>query len=218
MAITTYDELVTAGANWSNRSDLTSRWPEFISLVDADLNTELNVRDIETDQTLSLVASSRTVALPTGFREALNLWPVWTSGRGEPLRRVTPDLLITSTVTGCPSVWCVDGTNIAFDCPADQAYTFTLRMRAGSALTSDNPTNDILTSYPNVYLFGMLREAYSYLDDAENEARYATKYADALAKAKQKEGRDKGRVTLSTEPGALTAYGRRDGFNVYRGY
>jgi hypothetical protein len=214
MAISTYAELQTAVSNWTTRSDLTDRIPEFISLAEADINTELDLRTIESDQTLSLLAAARTVAVPAGFRESLNLWPVWTEGRGEPLRRVMPELLITSTATGFPSMWCVDGTNVAFDRPADQAYSFTLRMRGGIALSDSATTNLVLTNYPNVYLFGALKEAFAYLDDDPNVAKFEAKYADALAKAKQKEGRDKGRVTLSTEPGGLTI--RRHGYSIYR--
>lgn len=214
MAITTYDELQEAVATWAKRSDLTDVIPDFIALAEADINTELDVRTVETDQTLSLTSGNRSVALPSGFREALNLWPEYDYGRGEPLRRVMPELLIESDTDSEPRVWCVKGSTIAFDCEADQTYTYTLRQRGGVALSDSATTNIVLTNYPTVYLFGALREAFAYLEDAENTAIYQAKYADALAKAKQKEGRDKGRVTLSTEPAALVH--RRHGYSINR--
>lgn len=218
MSLGTYSDLQTAVANWLDRSDLTARIPEFIALCEADLNTELDVRTIESDQTLSLTAGNRTVALPTGFREALNLWPEYSYGRGEPLRRVMPELLIDSDTSGEPHIWCVSGSTITFDCPADQTYTYTLRMRGGLALSDSSATNLVLSNYPNVYLYGALKHAANYLRDPEGLAIWNGLYNDALTAAKQKEGRDKGRVTLSTEPGALTFYGHRDGFNINRGY
>ena len=46
MAISTKAELHTAVANWLNRSDLTDRIPEFISLAEAGFNRNLRVRDM----------------------------------------------------------------------------------------------------------------------------------------------------------------------------
>jgi hypothetical protein len=218
MAIGTYTELQTAIANWIDRTDMSTRIPEWIALAEADINTELDVRTVETDQSLSLTSSNRSVSLPVGFREALNLWPEYSYGRGEPLRRVMPELLIDSDTSGEPRLWCVGGSTITFDCPADQTYTYTLRMRAGVTLSAGTPTNLILTSYPNVYLYGSLIHAATYLRDADLLGAATSMFADAVARARQKEGRDKGRVTLSTEPGELVFAGRRTGFNINRGY
>lgn len=218
MAITTYSELQAAVASWLNRGDLTTQIPDFIALVEADINAQFDLRTIESDQALSTVASSRYVALPATFREPQNLWINWTYGRGDPLRFVVPELLITTTVNGIPASWCIDGTNIAFNCPADQAYSLTLRQLGGVALSTGSPTNLILTNYPNVYLFGALKEAGPFLRDSEATGMWEAKYQDALTKAKAKEGRIKSLVTLSTEPGQLTTYGSRTGFNINRGW
>ena len=44
MAISTKSELHTAVTNWLNRSDLTSRIPEFITLAEASFNRNLRTR------------------------------------------------------------------------------------------------------------------------------------------------------------------------------
>lgn len=220
MAITTYDELQTAIGNWLDREDLTDRIPEFIALAEADINAEFDLRTIESDQSLTPVSGSRYIPVPTGFREAKNLWIVWpNSGRAE-MRAVTPETIMVSAVSSVPSAWCVDGTNIAFNCPAnsDSLYSFVLRMLGGVALSDSSPTNLVLTNYPNVYLYQSLKHAAPFLRDPEALVMFSKLADDALAAAKSKEFRTKSLTTLSTEPGVLTFYGSRRGFNIIRGY
>ena len=220
MAITTYDELQTAVANWLDRGDLTARIPEFIALAEADINSQFDIRTIESDQTLTATQDSRYIALPAGFREAQQLWMVWNySSARQALRFVTPETITVSPVSSVPVAWCVDGSNIAFDCPVNSTslYYFVLRMMGGVALSDSAPTNLILTNYPNVYLFGALREAAPYLRDPDAVAYWEGRYRDALQLAKDKEHRAKALVTLSTEPGMLS-YAARRGYNIYRGF
>ena len=218
MALATYSELQAAVADFLNRTDLTATIPDFIKLAEADINSHFDQRTVETDAALSTVSGSRFVALPAGFREPQNLWIEWGFGRGQPLRMVTPELLLTRTTPGIPLLWCIDGNNVAFECPWNGVYSLTLRMMGALALSDATPTNLILTNYPNVYLYGALKEAATYLRDAEAMGIWETKYADSIAKAKAKEGRIKSLVTLSTEPGELSRSGRRGGFNINRGF
>ena len=71
MAISTKAELHTAVANWLNRSDLTSRIPEFIALGEAQLNRILRTRDMLTRA--SPPTNAQYVALPSDFQEMLNV-------------------------------------------------------------------------------------------------------------------------------------------------
>ena len=218
MAITTYAQLQAAVASWLDRSDLTDQIPDFIALAEADINAVFDLRSVEQDATLTATAGVRTIALPTGFRDALNLWPIGTSGRLDPLRFVLPELLVTTTSNGVPRAWCVDGSNVAFDCPSDGTYTtYTLRYRGAVALSDSVTTNLVLTNYPNVYLFGAMKEASPFLRDPEAMAIWEGKYSDAITKAKAKESRNKALVTLNTEPGILANMARRTGFNIYAG-
>lgn len=218
MSIGTYAELQSAVASWLDRTDLTARIPDFIALAEADINAVFDLRTIEQDATLTAVVGQRTIALPTGYRDPLNLWPIGPVGRLDPLRFVLPELIETITINSVPRAWCIDGSNIAFNCPSDGTYTtYTLRYRGGLALSDSVTTNLVLTNYPNVYLFGAMKEASPFLRDPEAMGIWEGKYGDAIAKAKAKEARNKSLVTLNTEPGILTNMGRRSGFNVYTG-
>ena len=218
MAITTYAELKTAVANWLIRSDLTSRIPEFIALAEADINAKFEHRDIASSSTLTPVVGSRYITLPTGYRSPQQLWGQWVDSGGTfDLRPLTPETMAPSSVNSIPSAWCVDGDNIAFDCPNTSAtdYTFLFRWLGGVALAESADTNLILENYPNVYLFGALKEGFAYARDADMAPYWGDRYANALADARAKENRDKALTTLSTEPGLLTM--SRPSFDVYTG-
>jgi len=217
MALATFSDLKTAIANFLERGDLTSVIPDFITLAEADINSHFNLRDEDQDKALTATPGSRYIAIPAGFREARNLWINWSYGRGDPLRFVMPELLVTYTSPGIPLTWCIDGSNIAFERPCDIAYSMTLRMSNGETLSDANPTNLLLSLYPNVYLYGALREAAVYLKDADGLQVWSAKYEEAVTKAKAKEARSDALVTLSTEPGIISL-GNRRGFSITRGW
>ena len=91
MAISTYTELQSACANWLDRSDLTSRIPEFIALAEDTLNKRLRIRGMENRATAAV--SEEYVSLPTGFLEMRN-FQLNTTPK-QLLRFVTPEYIDT---------------------------------------------------------------------------------------------------------------------------
>lgn len=207
MPLSTYAELQSAVADWLDRDDLTGRVPDFISLAEAAIAAKLGVRTAEADIVLAGPAGARTVALPGGYRDAKALW-ITGEGLREELRMIPADLMVVSEIAGDPGAWCVDGANIAFDRPLRQARTFTLRMVTTLTLSDETPTNLILANYPNLYLFGALKEAGPFLRDNDLAAMFEAKWTEALADAKDLEGRANRRVKLCSEPGALITTNR----------
>ena len=65
MSVSNYGELKTAVANWLERSDLTSRIPEFIAFGEDRIGTDLRVRAMETSADVTI--SGQTVALPARY-------------------------------------------------------------------------------------------------------------------------------------------------------
>ena len=71
MAITTYDELKTAIADFLNRDDLTSTIPTFIDLAEAALNRDL--RHWRNENRAIAPVNSRYSALPSDFVEPIRM-------------------------------------------------------------------------------------------------------------------------------------------------
>ena len=92
MAIGTFAELKVATANWLDRSDLSDRIPEFISLAEASFNRILRIRDMETVSTaISTVAGTREYDLPTGFVQMKEFH--LTTDPLTPLSYITPEMM-----------------------------------------------------------------------------------------------------------------------------
>lgn len=216
MNIVDYATLQTAIGDWLNRSDLAARIPDFIGLAEIRMMRKLRLRLLEAEVPFTGAVGSRTLSLPSDYREPLNLW--WNNGVDrDPLRYVPPALLDVWTSASRPMQWAIDGANIAFNCPCDQAYSFTFRYRQGLALSNASPTNILLTTYPDVYLFASLVEAAPYLKDADALQLWDSRYGKAVHDIREEEERANNLTTLSTEPAMLLRHGR-NGFNVYRGY
>lgn len=215
MAITTYSELQAATANYLIRNDLTARIPEFIALAESRLNRVLRLRRAELDVALTGVLSSRFIALPSAYAEALAVWilPSGAAVRQE-LNFVDPAAITVSTDVGQPLAWTIDGTNLGFERPCDQTYAFTLRCLEKYALSDAAPTNALLTDSPDAYLFATLSEAGPFLRDADLTSAYEQRLTRAIGEINAKDARSRAQQRLVTEPGQLQRFGRRAGYNV----
>ncbi|WP_293681898.1 hypothetical protein [uncultured Phenylobacterium sp.] len=198
MAITTYAELQAAAATWLVRADLTARIPEFIALAEARLNRVLRARLAETEVALAITTGARSIPLPEGFTEPLRVWLQRTDGREE-LPFIEASLIGASSLRGEPGAWTVDGANLAFDRPCDQAYALTLRMLRRFSLSDAAPTNALLSASPDVYLFAALSEAGPFLRDAELAGAYEAKLDRAIAELNAKDARSRAARRLVTE-------------------
>ena len=198
MAISTYAQLQAAAANWLVRGDLAARIPEFIRLAEARLNRVLRMRLAEADVALTASVGARTVALPADFAEARALWLV-RPDRRTALPFIEPSLVGVVSLHGEPGAWTVDGANLAFDRPCDEAYALTLRMLRAFALSDAAPTNALLSEAPDVYLFATLCEAAPFLRDAELAGAYEGKLERAIGELNARDARSRAPRTLGTE-------------------
>lgn len=203
MAITTYAQLQAAAANWLVRADLTARIPDFIALAEARLNRVLRTRLAEAEVSLATTLGARRVALPAGFTEPLRLW-IERNGERIELPFIEASLMGASSLRGEPGAWTVDGADVAFDRPCDQAYALVLRMLRAFALSDAAPTNSLLADAPDVYLFAVLSEAGPFLRDAELATTYEGKLGRAIEELNAKDARSRAPQRLTTELPDLT--------------
>jgi hypothetical protein len=177
MAISTVAELKTAISNWMNRSDLTSRIPEFISLAEAGFNRNLRTREMLVRSTAS--TTGQYVSLPTDYLEMLNIELTSTS----PPKRL---VYITSdrsddyrerqnNKTGIPDYYTIEGTSIQLLPTPSEAVTVQLNyyqdIPALSGL-ADSGDNWLLLAHPDVYLYGTLMQASPYVMDPQSAGQW----------------------------------------------
>lgn len=214
MSFGTYTDLMAEIADYLHRTDLTAKIPGFITLAESEINTDMRMRLMESDQSLTLASGARTVALPARYSEPIRLDLVITGRTNETLRYLSPQqMLIEATAgTACePQFWTINGANIEFPAPADQAYTLLFRMLADFDIATTS-TNALLTKYPGIYLYGALLQAAPYMVNDDRISTWATMYSNLKAKANKKEARTRTLTTLRSElPG--TDYRT----NIFRG-
>lgn len=165
MAIGTYSELQSAVANWLARegdSTITSMLPNAIALVEAKLNRNLRVGQMEASAPLT--GTNGVFTLPTDY----NGWRRVAVSPYGPLEFLTPEMAsayFPTAISGAPQYFTVQGSTLT-TYPAVNAIVLDY-YRTIPALSDSNTTNWLLTSHPDVYLFMTLSEVNAFTKDAE---------------------------------------------------
>ena len=189
MAITTYSELQTSVTNWlsrTNDTNLQSLYPDFITMAEAKFNRTLRTSDMET--TATVAASSGIVALPADYLEMRRLY-LDGSTRKE-LEYLTPETfyLTFPSNTGNSKYYTIEGANIILADQSTSANVKILYYQKITALSGSNPSNWLLTSHPDLYLYSTLTEAYGVIKNAEQESKW---YGKAISVYEQIASADK---------------------------
>jgi hypothetical protein len=191
MALDTYDNLVKSIVSYSHRGDLGTKIDDFILLAEIEITSNpdesLKLNLGEVIATASTVTTTRYLQLPSGFESSRKFSITFDDSIGG-LEYRTPDQLVIRDGTGMPCFFTIRGNEIEFDILPDAAYTVTMTyFEAFTALSSTNQTNIVLTKYPNIYLFGVLRQVFMYTQDSEQEQKYSANFDIAIESANMKE-------------------------------
>lgn len=167
--ITTYDELLSAGADWLNRADLVDQLPAFVSLGEAQLNRELRVRDMMVRA--NTTSNQENVELPADWLEHYSLVVMPGGVPSAPLRYLSEKESneIKATMSSPPGVP-IGYTLIAnmielVPAPGDNVDLRMVYYARIPSLGAATPTNWLLTKSPDLYLYATLMNAAPYLKD-----------------------------------------------------
>lgn len=166
MAITNYSELQAAVANWLDRDDLATRIPEFIALAEAQMNRLLRSRGAIGRSTATV--SSEFSALPADFAQAISLRAQTTSDWDELSPADQETMSGYPASTGNPRLYSVVGGELRFYPAPDTGRTLEMTYFAKvPALSVANPSNWVLASHPDAYLYGTLVHSAPLLRDGD---------------------------------------------------
>ena len=182
MALTTYTELKTSIGDWLNRSDLTTVIPDFISLAEAQVERTLRTRQMIVRANASFDAQYG--AVPSDFLETKSL-KLTSTNPETPLQFLSIDALDNEmtkyTASGKPKFFGVVGGQFRIVPTPDSNYTTELTYYAKlTKLSSSVASNWLLSSSPDIYLYGALLQAAPYLQDDARIQTWATLYERAL--------------------------------------
>lgn len=176
MAITTYAELKTAIATWLERTDFTSRIPEFLALAQAKMyrgersldgkgwiRKPLRVRAmLATNQTLTPTAGVADLTTLTRFLEMKRVFS--NQATPIPIEMMSPEQFWTmegAYLSGEPKFGTIEGDTLYLAKKDSTALKVAYYQRF-AALSGDSDTDWVLTNAPHVYLHGALAEAYTF--------------------------------------------------------
>jgi hypothetical protein len=182
MALANYPDLLASVAAWLNRTDLTAVIPDFVTLAEERIARDLRIRKQVVNTTLSTVASTQSVTLPSDFLEIENI-SITSTSPYVALSVVTPEIMDrkypATYWTGQPAVYCLLGDTIQFGPTPDSVYTISLDYYQRLNIATST-TNWLLTNYPSIYLNACLVEGAAYLMDADKAQAYDARYRAAV--------------------------------------
>jgi hypothetical protein len=157
MCIATYTDLQAALGNWLDHSLFAARYGDFIALFEAAANRRLRVKEMEALATLTPAADG-TVALPSDYLAYRRC--TWTGQARNELRYVQPAYFQAAFPTrpaDVPRFFTIESLTLKV-MPLDSTPVELEYFQKVPALAS-NATNWLLSSHPDLYLFGSLVEA-----------------------------------------------------------
>ncbi len=178
--ISNYSELVQAIYKWlvkdSNDPYYNSAMIDnIIYLAETELSRRLRVRKMRDTAILTTAAGINAVTLPTGFKQVYSAY-YNTANTPQELEYASPAVFARNNLyqgKGQPRYYYIDSGSMVLGVTPDAEYEFTLDYyKSIPNLSSTNTTNDILTDYPDMYLFACLKQAFIASQDSEREGQY----------------------------------------------
>lgn len=184
MALDTYPGLTASIADWMHRTNLAGVIPDCITLAEARIKALLKLRLQSVTATLPTVAGTDYATMPT---DLLHVRSLSLPNVRPALTYVSPDKFNTDFADGRsaqPYRYTIIGDRIYFGPVPDAVYSATLVYEAKFLpLTADAPVNAVLTNWPNVYLWGALKEAANYSRNTELELKMDGDFLRAIEQA-----------------------------------
>lgn len=196
MAMANYSELQASIANWLHRSDLTAVIPDFIALAESRINRAFSARGTEVETVLTTTPHSAFVDLPADFGTPIVLWIESFIPRQELILKQASELNY-SPIESFPNFWAIKSNQIQLNRIAGDSYPLRLRYLQNINIAVTN-TNYVLTNYPDIYLYGVLVEAASFIRDEAQAPIWQQKFEAAMIEAQSSENSAKNTL-LTTE-------------------
>ncbi len=167
MALAVYSDLKTAVATWLSRVDQTANIVDFITLAHNKLMRTLRVREMEViDNAYTITAETQN--LPALWLQTRTLYITSTSPRTQLIWMDAEKMIerYPLPTLGTPKYFNVVAGQFRFAPVPDSTYLATHVYYAEAApMSASSDTNWLLTSHPDLYLYGALLEATAVIQD-----------------------------------------------------
>lgn len=187
MSLSTYSALQASVADWLARAgdaSIATIAPDLIQLFEARFTRKM-LRDgavLQMEGRGTATMSGQYLARPADWIGQRSM-KITSTDPAQPLDFATPDYIAAtygSSSTGRPLVYAILDTEYLFGPTPDSGYTVENLYYKFAALSGSNATNWLLTSYPDLYLFGSLLEAEGYQRNFEALPTWKARVDEAM--------------------------------------
>lgn len=179
MPISNYTELKATIETYAKRTDLGALVDTFIDLAEADLVERVRIRDMEARATAETSTLERFIALPDSFIEMRKL-RLYSGGKEYDLNYRVPESLNVAAGAGIPTDYTIT-SQVEFNKVADAAYTAEMQYyKSLTPLSASNVSNEILTRFPKLYLYGAMFHYSQWAQDDELVNKYSILFDGAI--------------------------------------
>jgi hypothetical protein len=172
--IETYDGLLAfVTAHLELDAESAAQLPTLLRKAEARIDRLCMVPEREVSVAITTVSGDQTVALPIDYRHLTNARFVGTSGR--PLEQVSLGYLHDqyTNLSGEPVVYAISDGSVHFGPVPDGAYTVRLTYFTKlENVTEANQTNWLLSENPDVYVYALLFQTSTWLEDLDAARDY----------------------------------------------
>ena len=183
-----YAQLQADVADWLNREDLTDKIPSFIRLAEARFNRDLRVRQMIKRAVSETDSGDDYITLPADWLEARQIRSA-VNGRLTSLEYLTLEAADNYS-HGPLRYFNVTGNRLQLiPNPPDGTEVEMVYYGKIPALSSEEPSNWLLDTWPDMYLYGTLAHTAPYLKDDERISVWAALYASGLEEIRLAEDR-----------------------------
>lgn len=187
MAIATYADLKRAIKNWLDDDTLADRSDDFIALSEARFNRILRDPQMEARTTLTISGGAAdSIALPDDFLEVREVHIE--AATDKPMAYRTPQFVenVRDSLSDDPVYYSIEQQLLTFAAQAPDTTAFSvLYFQKISGLTQSNNTNWLMTTYPDIYLYGVLLHAETFADNEPKVAQWKTLLDEAMSEVRQ---------------------------------
>jgi hypothetical protein len=173
--ISDYSDLLDKTRLWLDRgTKLDALMPSFIALAESYMNRTLRTPEMEA--IYNPVAITGAFTLPDDFLALRSL-----TAKGEPLQAMSPSTLAHAfgTLTGIPRGYAISGRSVKIAPLGTDALELAYWQRI-PPLTLNSPTNWVLDLNSDLYLYGTLLSAETYIDNPSRIAQWQAAFEGAV--------------------------------------
>ena len=185
MAITNYTNLQTTIADTLNRDDLTSVIPTFVSLAEAQMSRDIRHWRMETRSSGVQDANDAYMQVPADWVQTVRFSV--TDGGTSPIALIDSTTMaenraINNDQAGTPSAYTLEaGQFHLYPTPITETNVELIYIAKIPDLAT-NSTNWLLSTAPDVYLYGSLLHSAPYLQDDARVAVWAQLYSAGVTR------------------------------------